>query len=43
MPYVVENALENIQYLSAPSLETLEESDKEARVMTQSFIKRIQL
>jgi 1-deoxy-D-xylulose-5-phosphate reductoisomerase len=43
MPYVVENALENIQYLAAPSLETLEESDKEARVMTQSFIKRIQL
>jgi 1-deoxy-D-xylulose-5-phosphate reductoisomerase len=43
MPYVVENALENIQYLAAPSLETLEESDKEAREMTQSFIKRIQL
>ena len=42
MPDVVENALENIQYLSAPDLEALEESDKEAREMTLSFIKRIQ-
>lgn len=43
MPDVVENALENIQYLSAPDLGALEESDKETREMTQSFIKRIQL
>lgn len=43
MPDVVENALENIQYLSAPDLGALEESDKEAREMAQTFIKRIQL
>jgi len=42
MPEVVENALENIQYLSAPDLEALEGSDKETREMAQRFINRIQ-
>jgi len=42
MPDVVENALENIQYLSAPDLEALEGSDKETREMAQRFINRIQ-
>jgi 1-deoxy-D-xylulose-5-phosphate reductoisomerase len=40
MPVVVENALENIQYLSAPDLELLEHSDKETREKTAEFIQK---
>jgi len=40
MPDVVENALENIQYLSAPGLEALEQSDKDAREIAGEFIKK---
>jgi 1-deoxy-D-xylulose-5-phosphate reductoisomerase len=42
MPDVVENALENIQYLSAPGLEALEQSDKDAREIAGEFIKKTQ-
>jgi 1-deoxy-D-xylulose-5-phosphate reductoisomerase len=41
MPDVVENALENIQYLSAPGLEALEHSDKEARERAGEFINKL--
>lgn len=41
MPDVVEAALENIPYLSAPGLEELEHSDREARKMAGEFIKNI--
>ena len=40
MPDIVENALENIQYLSAPGLEALEQSDKDAREIAGEFIKK---
>ncbi|MCU0454955.1 MAG: 1-deoxy-D-xylulose-5-phosphate reductoisomerase [Bacteroidales bacterium] len=38
MPDIVEAALENIPYLSAPGLEELEQSDREARRMAGEFI-----
>jgi 1-deoxy-D-xylulose-5-phosphate reductoisomerase len=38
MPDVVENALENIQYLAAPDLEALGQSDREAREKAGEFI-----
>jgi len=40
MPDVVENALENIQYLSAPGLEALELSDREAREKAGEYINK---
>ncbi|MCU0462788.1 MAG: 1-deoxy-D-xylulose-5-phosphate reductoisomerase [Bacteroidales bacterium] len=38
MSEVVEYALENIQYLSAPDLETLEDCDRQARAVADSYI-----
>ncbi|MCX6334734.1 MAG: 1-deoxy-D-xylulose-5-phosphate reductoisomerase [Bacteroidia bacterium] len=43
MPDVVENALENNQYLSAPNLEGLEGSDQQARETAHTFIKNIHI
>jgi len=41
MPDVVEAALENIPYLSAPGLEELEQADKEARRIAGEFINNL--
>ncbi len=40
MPDVVENALENIQYLSAPGLEELQQSDMQARESAAKYINK---
>ena len=42
MPDVVENALENIQYLSAPGLEALQQSDRETRVKAGEYINKME-
>jgi 1-deoxy-D-xylulose-5-phosphate reductoisomerase len=41
MPDVVENALENNQYISTPDLESLEISDKQARETAREFINKL--
>jgi 1-deoxy-D-xylulose-5-phosphate reductoisomerase len=42
MTDVVENALENNQYLSAPDIKSLEISDKQARETAEKFINKLQ-
>ena len=43
MPDIVEYALENSGFTATPDLESLEESDREARIIAQNFIDKLQL
>jgi 1-deoxy-D-xylulose-5-phosphate reductoisomerase len=42
MPDIVEYALENSGFIATPDLESLEESDREARIIAQNFIDKLQ-
>jgi 1-deoxy-D-xylulose-5-phosphate reductoisomerase len=42
MPDVVEHALENNSYISSPEIETLELSDRSARVSAENYVSKIQ-
>ncbi|MGD0340451.1 MAG: 1-deoxy-D-xylulose-5-phosphate reductoisomerase [Bacteroidales bacterium] len=42
MPDIVEHTLENSRFKSSPDLESLEESDREARIIAQNYIDKLQ-
>jgi len=42
MPEIVEHTLENCKFKASPDLESLEESDRDARIIAQNYIDKLQ-
>jgi 1-deoxy-D-xylulose-5-phosphate reductoisomerase len=41
MPEIVEHSLENCKFKASPDLESLEESDRDARIIAQNYIDKL--